>query len=319
MLNALKSRIPLPLKRFLYKVYSEYAPVSVGKILGVVGYNVSRKGNFYSPLPDLNGLRANQSRWDRPSQLRGVLYDIDAMKSFTDALLADYLEEYLRLPAYAEQHAKGFGLGYTPVDALTLYLMIRHLKPRRYLEVGSGLSTYYCHLAAEENRKEGYPLEITCIEPFPLKRLQEFAGVTLHQNEVQDVDLAIFQSLEEGDVLFIDSTHVVKIDGDVPYLLLDVLPSLASGVSIHIHDIPFPYNVPYPADRWVFGQAEPMFWTEAMMLQSFLMFNNEFEIRLSLPMIRHEDEQFLQQRIPFYETVEQDSNAFSSVWLTRRK
>jgi len=317
MFSALKSHIPLPAKLFLYKIYSEYAPLTLGKLLGVAGYNVSRKRNFYSPLPDLNTLKLNRSRWDRPSPLRGIHCDMDSMRSFFESLLDEFLAEYIKIPPYAVQHAKGFGLGYTPVDALTLYLMIRHLKPRRYVEVGSGLSTYYCQLAADENRKEGYPLEITCIEPYPLKTLQALNGITLLQNEVQDVGLSVFEALESGDVLFIDSTHVVKIDGDVPYLFLEVLPSLAKGVNIHIHDIAFPYNSPFPADKWVFGQAEPMFWTEAMLLQGFLAFNSDFAIKCSLPLLRYSDEQFLKERIPIYETLDENSNAFSSIWLDR--
>jgi hypothetical protein len=127
-----------------------------------------------------------------------------------------------------------------------------------------------------------------------------------------------FEHFPGGDVLFIDSSHVVRLDGDVPFLLLEVLPSVASGVNIHVHDIPFPYNVPYPAERWVFGQAEPMYWTEAMLLQAFLAFNSDFEIQLSLPMLRQADEEFLKNLIPIYETVEENSNAFSSIWLRRK-
>jgi len=317
MLNKLKKNIPLPVKHLLYKVYSEHLPVAFGAVLGKFGYNVSRKANFYSPLPDLEELKAHRARWDKPSRLSGVKFDIQAMKDLTQALLDQYLYEYLKLPTYAEQHAKGFGLGYTPLDALTLYLMIRHLKPKRYIEVGSGLSTYYCHLAALENRKEGFPIDILCIEPYPLTGLIELAGIELIQKEVQNVELSVFERLEDGDVLFIDSTHVVKIDGDVPYLFLDVVPNVAKGVNIHIHDIPFPYNTPFPAERWVFGQAEPMYWTEAMLVQALLAFNSDFQIELSLSMIRHFDEDFLKEKIPIYETVEQNSNAFSSLWIKR--
>ncbi len=285
--------------------------------MGTVGYNVSRQANFYSPTPTLKTLKANRHRWDKPSGLAGIDYDLDKMKICFSSLTEKYLDEYLKLPAYHELHSKGFGLGYTPTDAMTSYLMIRHLKPKRYIEVGSGLSTYYCHLAAEVNRAEGFPLEITCVEPYPLKNLYTLPNVEIIKKEVQDVDLELFARLEDGDVLFIDSSHVVRIDGDVPYLFLNVLPSVPKGVTVHIHDIPFPYNTPYPADRWVFGHAEPMFWTKAMLLQAFLACNKDFEITLSLPIIRHLDEEYLRSEIPDYKGVEEESNTFSSIWLKR--
>jgi hypothetical protein len=118
-------------------------------------------------------------------------------------------------------------------------------------------------------------------------------------------------------VLFIDSSHVLKIDGDVPFLYLEVLPRLNRGVVIHIHDVPFPYNVPYPARLWVFGRPWPMLWNEAMVVQALLCGNRDFRITMSTPLIRHVDEAFLQQRIPFYETIDQNPNTFSSLWLEK--
>jgi hypothetical protein len=78
---------------------------------------------------------------------------------------------------------------------------------------------------------------------------------------------------------------------------LEVLPTLNSGVVIHIHDVPFPYDIPYPPELWVFWQQTPMLWNEAMVLQAFLCFNKEFEIKMSTPLIRHYDEEFLSVRI----------------------
>src|SRR5262249_33139884 len=94
---------------------------------------------------------------------------------------------------------------------------------------------------------------------------------SVDQKQVQNVDLTTFQKLERDDVLFIDSSHVLKIDGDVPFLYLEVLPSLSAGTVVHIHDVPFPYNIPYPPDLWVF-QVWPVWWNEAMVVQSFLCF-----------------------------------------------
>src|SRR5690606_35304322 len=104
---------------------------------------------------------------------------------------------------------------------------------------------------------------------------------------VQDVPLSRFAELEPGDVLFIDSTHALRIDSDVAYLFLEVLPRVPTGAIVHIHDVPFPYNVPYPSDFWLFGERWPVYWNEAMVVQTFLAFNRAFEVQLSTPLLRH--------------------------------
>ena len=137
----LRKYLPKPVKSGLYHIYSETIPFVLGKTFGMVGYNISRQKDYYSPLPTISQLRKNLDRWYRPSELRGVKYDVDEMKSLLSSLLGKYLAEFLEIPSYNDLKSQGFGLGYTPVDALTLYLMIRHIKPARYIEVGSGLST----------------------------------------------------------------------------------------------------------------------------------------------------------------------------------
>src|SRR5207244_12035849 len=103
----------------------------------------------------------------------------------------------------------------------------------------------------------------------------------------------------------------------VPFLYLEVLPQLNPGVVIHVHDVPFPYNIPYPPQLWIFGQEWPMFWNEAMVLQAFLCFNDKFTITMSTPLILHLNEVFLRENIPIYESMEQNPNTFSSIWLRR--
>lgn len=158
---------------------------------------------------------------------------------------------------------------------------------------------------------------MTCIEPYPFAKLSTIPGIRILPQKVEDVDISIFQQLQENDVLFIDSSHILRVDGDVPFLFLEVLPVLSVGVVTHIHDIPYPYNFPYPPELWIFGQDWPMFWNEAMVLQAFLAFNKNFKIFLSTPLIRHFDEAFLKERIPIYESVAQNPNTFSSIWLER--
>jgi predicted O-methyltransferase YrrM len=292
------------------------------RVVEAIGYNVARKSDYYSPLPVESILERREPRWNKPSAMAGISFDVDLYKRRLSGLIQKYGEELRALPSYAEIATLGFGPGYTELDALLLYMTIRETKPRRYLEVGSGVSTYYCTLAAERNSKEGHPLEIRCIEPFPYEKLSAISGIDIVQSEVQDVAVELFVQLEENDVFFIDSSHVLTIDGDIPFLFLEVLPLMRKGVLVHVHDISFPYNIPYPAEYWVLGRHErapywPMYWNEAMVLQAFLAFNAAFEIEMSTPMIRHYDEPFLASTFPHYRPVQEEPNTFSSIWIRK--
>jgi len=257
------------------------------------------------------------TRWTKPSSLLGVAYDLEDMKITLADLVGRYHEEFRGLLPYEEALALGFGPGYTRLDAFVLYAMLRAKKPARYVEVGSGLSTYYASLAGQKNASDGRPMQITCVEPYPFEALRTIPGITVIQREVQDMGLDLFTGLGQDDVLFIDSSHIVRLDGDVPFLFLEVLPALRTGPLVHIHDIPFPYHCPYPADYWIYKGVWPMWWNESMLLHALLCGNKQFAVTLSTPLIRHHDEAFLKQLIPDYRTIDEEPNTFSSIWLKR--
>ncbi|MCY3931708.1 MAG: class I SAM-dependent methyltransferase [Acidobacteria bacterium] len=287
-----------------------------------LGWNVARTADFYSPLPVLPEVAETRELWDRPSELVGVDYDLEAMKSLLAALVETHGGEFDALSPHNEIRALGYGPGFPVIDALTTYLMVRDLRPARYVEIGSGLSTYYAWLAAAANGRDGRACEMTCVDPFPTGRLNELEEPVVNAivSKVEATDLGLFEALAAGDVLFIDSTHVLKLGGDVAFLFLEVLPRLRPGVVVHVHDIHFPYNTPYPAEQYIFRAKWPLYRTEAMVLQAFLSFNREFEMLLSAPMIRHFDEPFLERTIPGYRPVEVEDydTHFGSIWLRRR-
>ncbi len=248
----------------------------------------------------------------------GSTSDVDGLKKQLGDLADRWEDDYAtNAGRWSDNQKQGFGPGYPSFDARTLYYTLRDLKPRRYLEVGSGLSTFYASRAAAANAADGSPLQVTCIEPFPYDALRTIDGIELVEDVVQNVALERFSELGDGDVLFIDSSHTFKIDSDVSFLLLEVLPRLAPGVVVHIHDVPFPFNTPYPSDFWLFGERWPVYWNEAAAVQTFLAFNDSFEVRLSTPLVRHHDEQFLIDRFPDYVPVAKDPNPPSSLWLRR--
>lgn len=288
------------------------------KLFALLGFNVVKRADYYSVLPNLDEIEATRARWDKPSELVGITVDLPAMRNRLGSL-ADAWEADFRAHAgdYLANTRAGFGPGYPQFDARTLYYMLREHRPAKYLEIGSGLSTYYATLAGQRNAADGAPLQVTCVEPYPFAALKSLPNFELVEGVVQDVPFSRFEALEAGDVLMIDSSHAFKIDSDVAYLFLEVLPRVKPGVLVHIHDVHFPYNGPYPADTWLFGERWPVYWNEAMVVQTFLTYNSAFDVLLSTPLLRHDDESFLTTRFADYTPVAQDPNPPSSLWLRR--
>jgi predicted O-methyltransferase YrrM len=154
---------------------------------------------------------------------------------------------------------------FPPHDAALLYAMVRHLRPRRMVEVGCGWSTTVTAAAIQDG---DIGTQLTCIEPYPREFLHEMGRVlTLRQEKVEHTPFDVFAQLESGDILFIDSSHVVKTGSDVVHQLLEVVPRLSDGVIVHVHDIFIPEDYPQGWVRNGFG------WTEQYLLQAFLVGN----------------------------------------------
>lgn len=230
--------------------------------------------HFYQPIPDTQSLP--ETLWSRPSELAGIHMNgpaqLDLLRSFSM-----FRDEYQRFPIAPTGEHNRFYLNnglFDGVDALVAYCMVRHFRPRLVIEVGSGFSSLVLGDAVAKN---GRPALI-CIEPSPREFLRTaFPGLqNLMEKKVQEIDLEFFSQLQSGDILFIDSSHTVKIGGDVNYLFLEVLPRLNPGVIVHVHDIFLPFE--YKRD-WVLDEFR--FWTEQYLLQAFLTFNSEFEVLLA--------------------------------------
>jgi hypothetical protein len=172
-----------------------------------------------------------------------------------------------------------------------LYCMVRHFQPNLVLEVGSGFSS---RVSAQAALRNGHT-KLVCIEPYPDEVLRRgFPGLTsLIPKKVQDVELSYFEELGPGDILFIDSSHVARIGGDVNYLYLEVIPRLKPGVIVHVHDIFFPLE--YRRD-WVINELR--FWTEQYLLQAFLAFNPEYEVLFCNTYLDHKHRGELQATFP---------------------
>ena len=287
-----------------------------------LGWVVAPVSDYYHALRPVAELERHAARWYRPSRLAGVTFDLPAMMAELEAMAAAYLAEYSALPSYDEIKRQRRGPGFTTVDAMVLYMMLRRHRPLRYIEVGSGLSTYYAGLAAARNAAEGRPMRMTVVDPFVSQATRDLPGLEVLAREAQDLEADWYTGrLEAGDVLFIDSTHIVRIDGEVPHLILEVLPSLQPGVLVHIHDVHFPYNVPAHPAAYVFDRRWPMLFTEAMLVQAWLCHNPRVEILLSTPLLRHQREDFLQRLLPGYRPLDPEDfdTHHGSLWLRTQR
>ena len=231
--------------------------------------------HFYQPIPDTSQL--SDEIWSRTSELVGIDMNDDEQLYLVRDVFPQFRNEYEALPNAPTEDPTSFYLGnglFSGTDALTLYCMLRHLRPRRVVEVGSGYST---RLAAQAALVNG-STELVSIDPYPDEVLQEgFAGLTsLITAPVEEVPLDLFTTLGGGDVLFIDSSHVVRIGGDVAFLFLEVLPRLQPGVVVQVHDVFLPQQ--YPRE-WVVDGLR--FWNEQYLLQTFLAFNSAFHVLIA--------------------------------------
>jgi methyltransferase family protein len=235
--------------------------------------------HFYSPLATRDEVVA---RSGKKLVARGTTlgFDLDAQIEFFDRHIAPFLSELADVPFETPYTAGDFFWAnqmYAPQDAAVYYGMIRSFNPSQIIEVGSGYSTLVAVKAAQIRDD---PTSITCVEPFPTqffnKHLRTEKGINLVEKPVQEIKIEQFRRLGKNDILFIDSSHVVKPGSDVEYILYRILPILKSGVIVHIHDIFLPRGY-----RDSFYLVDKRHWNENYIVGAFLMGNNEWEVLIA--------------------------------------
>lgn len=233
-------------------------------------------GHFYSPYPSLEEVAEYKAGRRDPGTLPGIDLQDEAQFALMEKFARYYPEIPFRDDATAGLRYRYVNSSYPAGDSIPLHCMIRHLQPRRIIEVGCGNSS--CVTLDTNDRFFESRIELSFIEPYPeffhsLLRPEEKERVRLLVQRLQDVPVAEFERLEPRDILFIDSTHVSKLNSDVNYFLFEIFPRLRPGVYIHIHDVFFPFE--YPIEWLEEGRA----WNEQYVLRAFLQFNDRFKIR----------------------------------------
>lgn len=269
-------------------------------------------GNFYSPIP---------SEKDIEERYRTLKPSLDLFKGIDlniEGQLAN-LQEFKTLASEVFfEHEKKEGVRYysnnpsfASFDGIILYSMIRKLSPKNIIEVGSG---YTSGLMMDVNDRffDG-KINISFIEPYSrlLKNnlsKEDIKRTTLYETRLQDVDLSIFEKLKENDILFIDSTHVCKVNSDVQKIFSDILPVLNKGVYIHFHDIFGMFEYP---KRWL---DAGWFWNEDYVLRAFLQYNNSFKIEFFNDFLKTFYEKEISE-LDFFPT----QPSYGSLWLKKIK
>jgi predicted O-methyltransferase YrrM len=235
-------------------------------------------GHFYSPVISIEDIKQRASSiWKNIDVVPGIELFPDAQKQLVNQLSVYYNElpfKPQQQPGVRYYFENGF---YSYTDGIILYSMIRHYKPKRIIEIGSGFSSALMLDTSELFFDDA--IKIICIEPYPerlysLMKKDDAERLTIIEKDAQLIELSVFEELEAGDILFIDSTHVAKTGSDVNYILFEILPLLKKGVFIHFHDVFYPFEYP---QEWVFAGFN---WNEDYILRSFLMYNEKFVIKL---------------------------------------
>lgn len=236
-------------------------------------------GHYYSQYPDMNDI---EKRQDVLYQIDREVRDIDFNLEMQYGLLEKMKKLLPSVPEWclasdnigSKYRYRRDATAFTLPDAICLHLMLRILQPKKIIEVGSGWSS-----AVTLDTNEFYmdnALQISFIEPYPFTLNHILKGderYELKECGLQEIKFEYFEQLENGDILFIDSTHVSKIGSDVNYLLFEIMPRLKKGVYVHFHDIFYPFEYPY---TWI--KKEGYIWNELYMLRSFLINNEKYKM-----------------------------------------
>jgi predicted O-methyltransferase YrrM len=266
-------------------------------------------GHFCSPIPSREDIERALSQQTGGAAMLGIELQEKEQLALLDRL-ARYYPEMSFPENKNDQYRYAFNNpSYSWCDAIILYCMVREFRPSRIIEVGSG-HTSALLLDTNERHFNGC-IECTFIEPYPellrsLLKPADLLSAKIIECKLQDVDLALFTSLQAGDILFIDSSHVAKAGSDLLTLFFEVLPRLNPGTLVHFHDVFDRFE--YPAS-WL---REGRGWNEQYILRAFLQFNSDFKIKLFTHYMISKNPEWFRNHMP-----KCFKNTGGHIWITR--
>ena len=266
--------------------------------------------HYYEPLFKTRGLNPMDFKRSLPGIEMNVKGQLELLTKFT---FQDEIRE-IRNSKFVKGNQYTFeNDSFKSGDADFLYSIVRYFKPRKILEVGSGASTLIVNNALLKNELENsaYKCNHMCIEPYEAPWLEQL-GVSVVRKRVEDINRELFFSLEAGDILFIDSSHMIRPQGDVLLLYLEIIPSLRPGVLIHLHDIFTPRDY---LETWIKDKVR--FWNEQYLLEALLTQNTSLEVIGALNFLKHNYTKEICHACPILEQ-ELPTREPGSFWLLKK-
>lgn len=267
-------------------------------------------GHFGSPIPDFKDvIKRRDGLFDKKRNIFGVNINAEGQNK-----LLSNIEELIRDFPFDANKSKGFRYYYDnsffqKMDAMILFGILKKNKPEKVIEVGSGFSSALL-LDINEFCLDS-KINLTFIEPYPnrlysLLNKEDRESVNIIVDKIQNVDLELFSELGNNDILFLDTSHIMKMGSDISHWLFEILPRLQKGAIIHIHDIHYPFEYPFS------HALRQKCYNEAYFIHSFLMYNNTFEIMLFNSWVCEFKQEWVQKHIG-----QNDNSCGSSLWLRK--
>lgn len=271
------------------------AMMRVNRITQRLGVNIT-PNHFYSDYPDFNHLE-NTTYWRKPYSMFGINgAETGPQLEFAKRCCEPYHGKLAENTLYDTACKANGEAGFGPAEAEFLYCYVRSEKPPVIVQVGCGVSTQLILLAIDD--EPDYSPQVVCVEPFPtdnLKNLDRAGRIKLHAVMAQEVDISVLTDLGDGGLLFVDSTHSVRVGSEVIRLISEVLPRLSAGSRVHFHDICYPYDYgPSILERGLFV------FREHALLYAYLVKNPSIAIEASMSMLHHAEVEAMQKLLPNY-------------------
>jgi predicted O-methyltransferase YrrM len=300
ILNKLKSPIdiffsviliPASIIMLLYRRFGSHKLLLSKNILNYFGIFPLRN-HYYEPLFNFKQLKKKLYK-DR--NLPGINFNLNQQLNNLSSLV--YTNELIDLNLKKNSTNFNFNIKngfFEHGDAEIYYQLIRHIKPKNILEIGSGHSTLIALEAIKKNKNiDKINTKINCVEPYENTWLDNF-NIKIIRKKIEDLNTNYYLSLKNGDILFIDSSHMIRPQGDVLKIFFEIIPKLKKGVIIHIHDIFTPKDYP---EKWLIN--EHRFWNEQYLVEALMMNKNRYEIYLMLNYLKNNAYKKLKEKCPY--------------------
>ena len=297
--------IPASLIMLLYRKFGSHKLPISKKILNSIGI-FPLTDQYYEPQFNFNGLGKNlyENR-----NLPGINLNLKEQLQNLSNLV--YKNELIELELEKKSPSYKFPIKNTFFghgDAEIYYQLIRYLKPKNILEVGSGHSTLIALEAIKKNIEiNQIKTQITCVEPYENNWLNDL-DIKILRKKIEDIEESYYLNLVSGDIFFVDSSHIIRPQGDVLKIFLEILPKLNKGVIVHIHDIFTPKDYP---ERWII--KENKFWNEQYLVETLMMNENKYEIYLMLNYLKNNAFNELKEVCPYLTSKDQPSSLYLKI------